>query len=115
MKLTITLFVVPVLLGLGACAWQWYALHRVYPDGHMPYGHFQRASAQFERQTIIQYPSIATATTFIIYSFVGPIVWFRSGARWRILLLLLWVFLAYLPFGVYNFVLAAQGDASIFV
>lgn len=114
-KLPIALFILPILMSLTACAWQWAEVHQFYSDGHIPYGHFRDASTHIERQAIVERPSVTMSIVFICYGIASSAIWFGRGARWSILILLLWTFLAYLPFGVYNFLLAAQGDATVFI
>jgi hypothetical protein len=109
------LFLIPVVMSAGACLWQRHELLAIYPDGHIPYGHFRDNSAGLERQILIGQPVVAVGIAFTAYAIFASTIFFRRGARWRILLLLLWIILAYVPFGVYNFVLAGQGDGSVFI
>ncbi len=115
LRIIVFAIVVPALMSVTACLWQKRELHRVYTDGHIPYGHFREASAKGERLRIVSLPLTTVSMVFVAYAAISSAVFLRQGLRWSILLFIFWMFVAYMPFGIYNLVLAAQGDGSVFI
>jgi hypothetical protein len=106
---------VPFILGILACIWQSGVVHTVFVNGHIPYGFFATPQGQEKRFWVIEFPMSVVAGVFVVYGVVATIVLWKLGHRRELIVMWLFLFVCFVPFAIYNFVLAAQGDASIFI
>ncbi len=104
-----------ILLGVLACLYQAAVIRSSFPALDIPYGYFEQGAHPDVRAAVISRPLWVTATVFAVFGVVAAAHLFRHGFRWRLLIFLLLLLAAFLPFLIFNFVSAFQGDAPVFI
>lgn len=105
-----------ILLAVLSYLVQELALQAEFPNGHIPYGHFKSSrSAQAQRYRVITVPTVAVTAAHVAYAATCMAWFYRRRQFGWIAVVVPWTLALYAPFAIYNFVLSAQGDASLFM